>query len=106
MWRCGAAGGKRDARRGGQRAPCGGMAKENAPAGQPSDRGACKHTANATRARSEGSGEFVVDVVRDPDISIHAPREGSDAAGGQFCGHVHISTLAPREGSDRNQAKC
>ena len=34
-------------------------------------------------------------------ISIHAPREGSDALNGHFPLHLRISIHAPREGSDR-----
>ena len=36
-------------------------------------------------------------------ISIHAPREGSDAADGAELGGRIISIHAPREGSDPNQ---
>ena len=34
------------------------------------------------------------------DISIHAPREGSDQAGEHVLVRTHISIHAPREGSD------
>ena len=35
------------------------------------------------------------------DISIHAPREGSDGKPAPADGHRPISIHAPREGSDR-----
>ena len=35
-----------------------------------------------------------------PDISIHAPREGSDVEAAFLCGLTDISIHAPREGSD------
>ena len=39
-------------------------------------------------------------ILRDPTISIHAPREGSDPAAHPQQLAIQISIHAPREGSD------
>ena len=48
--------------------------------------------------------KIVYDVLLDANISIHAPREGSDLhAGGHIYAEGRISIHAPREGSDRTR---
>ena len=55
-------------------------------------------------APREGSDEYAEYISSKADISIHAPREGSDAVGAQTLLSMVISIHAPREGSDRKQS--
>ena len=51
-------------------------------------------------APREGSDRRAGSAVPVPEISIHAPREGSDPGGGPEARRDPISIHAPREGSD------
>ena len=47
-----------------------------------------------------GGRRAVGAVPQSKEISIHAPREGGDAAGRSYIPHQAISIHAPREGGD------